>query len=384
MTCVETHQVYIYDRGGMKRLGHLRDLSQVQWERTRDHTSEASVRIEGASCDRQADLLRRLSVKRHEMVVFRGEDRVWEGPLWRIGDHGNYMEIVARDVTTYLYGTPLTRAWDNRYSSTAGVVEVTTRLEQIITYELQAARTVRAIGGEVVSVPAWESLDPPVNLLPYLSVHHFPNEARTAAYTQAYEMTVGEHLANCARSSGVDYTAIGRGIHLWDTSRPLGRTRALSEQDFYGRVVVSEYGAEHDQINYVIGQEGVYGEALNPDHLDYYGPWTTVDNAYSEEGANAPSVGELNSQASRNLTGRSPAPVEVRIPDGSTIRLGNGLSIRDLVPGVQLPLTAALNTRGRTQVQRLDVLRVTESVEGERVAVTLTPATRPDSDESEE
>src|SRR5690606_25134989 len=118
---------------------------------------------------------------------------------------------------------------------------------------------------------------------------------------------------------------------------------------------------------------GMYGEAINPDHLEFYGPWMTIYNAYNEEATAAPTQAELNSQAARNVSGRSPAPMEVRVPDNSTIRLSETLTINDLVPGVRIPLRATLNARAADQDQKLDHLVVQETAAGEKISVTLTP-----------
>lgn len=379
----QIHTAMIYDRGGTRRLGQLRDISQIQWSRDRDGVSEASLIIEGAACRRQQTLLSSIASKRHELVIFRGDDRVWEGPIYRIGDEGDRFTLLAKDVLAYLFGTMLSKVWDNSYNSTSGITPYSTRLESIINYELVTSRTGQAVGGGVADIPGWETLDPPINVLPHLQVHHFPNEAETSAKTQAFEMTVGMHLASAARWGGIDYTAVGRSIHIWDTSRYIGKIRTLTERDFFGNIVVTEYGADHTQAAYVLGQDGARGEAVNPQYLDFYGPWCTSFTSYNEEGSEAPTVGALNSQASRNTAGRSPAPVEVRIPDNSSIRLGDTLRISDLVPGVQVPLLATLNARARNQLQKLDHVTVVETAEGEEVKITLTPATKPDEDVEE-
>lgn len=376
----EQHYAMVYDRGGMRRIGEFAEITSVEWSRDRDGVSEAHVSIKGEACRRQRDLIRRLASKRHELVIFRGNDRVWEGPIFRISDDGEDVKIAAKDVLAYLFATALSKEWSNQYRSAVGPTEVTTRLGTIIEYELANSRVGRAVNGSPVLVPAWESLSPPINVLPFLQVHHFPNEARTAAKTAPFEMTVGEHLSSMARSSGVDYTAVGRSIHLWDTSRSIGQTRTLTEADFYGNVIVTEYGADHNQGAYVVGQEGMYGEAITTDNLDLYGPWVTIYNAYNEEETAAPTQPELDSQAARNTNGRSPAPVEVRVPDNSTVRLSETLRITDLVPGVKVPLLATLNARARNQDQKLDHVTVKESAEGESIMITLTPATRQDSD----
>lgn len=379
--CISGHRAFIYDRGGMTRVGQLLDISKIVWERDRDGISEASVTIAGAACGAQRDLLAQIASKRHELVIFRGEDRVWEGPIFRVGDELERFTISAKDVCAYLFGTALSREWDN---SGENATEMTTRMGTIISWELTHNRTGRAVGGGTVPITAWENLTPPANVLPFLTVHHFPNEARTSAKTLPFQMTVGELLSGAARQSGIDYTAVGRAIHIWDTSRAIGRTRTVTEKDFYGPIIVTEYGADHTQIAYSVGQAGIYGEAVNPDNLDFYGPWSTVYTPYNEEGTEGPDQAELNSQAARNTSGRSPVPVEVRVPDNSTIRLSHDLTIHDLVPGVQMPLLATLNARSRNQMQKLDHVTVTETAENETIQVMLTPATRPDSDEIEE
>ena len=382
--CITEHQVYIYDRGGMARFHQINNISQLVWSRDRDGVSEAEIRIIGDNCEREREKIRQIASKRHEMVIFRGNDRVWEGPISRIGDAGSSITIAAKDVCWYLFGTALSRVWDNS-SSGDGATEVTTRFDNIIRWELTHSRTVRKVGGGTLVRPAWESLNPPVNLLPYLEVHHFPNEARTSAKTATSQMTIGTHLAGAARSSGIDFAAIGRAIHIWDTSRSIGRTRTLTENDFFGNVIVTEYGADHTQGAYVsTGTADIYGEAFNEDNLDFYGPWEQVYTAYNEEGSQGPTQTELDSQASRNTSGRSPAPYEVRVPDNSSVRLSETLSIMDLVPGVQVPLRATLNAKAYEQLQKIDHLKATETADGETVKITLTPATRPDSDEEED
>src|SRR6185312_12206454 len=163
----------------------------------------------------------------------------------------------------------------------------------------------------------------------------------------------------------------------------LGVTQTLTEANFTTDVIVSEYGADHTQAAYVVAQEGAYGQALNLENLDYYGPWTTMYTVYNDEGTEQPTQSELNSQAQRNVSGRSPAPLEVRVPDNSGLILSDTLTINELVAGVQVPLRATLGPRKITQRQKLDHLQVTEDENGETIQVTLTPATRPDGDDEE-
>ena len=378
--CIEKHTAFIFDRGGSKRVGALLDISAIVWSRVRDQMSEASVVIEGDACDEQAEFISGIRAHRHEMVIYRGQERVWEGPIHRIASHPSYTEIYAHDIVDYLLHTPLTQEYDNR-----GVLAgpVSTRIGDIIEYELQHDR-VQNVEGVPTTVYGWENIDPPANVLPYFFVHHWPNEAETVSYTKPFEMTVGEHLETLAARSGIDYCTVGRALHVWDVSRSLGRIEQMSEANFFAEVIVTEYGSDHSQSEYVIGSDGVFGEALNLANLDYYGPWTNITTAYNEEGTEAPGEPELHSQAQRNLAGRSPVPSEVRVPDNSGIALSDTLTINMLVPGVQVPLRARLNARPLSQMQKIDSVKVSETSDGERIQITLTPTTRPDSDEEPE
>src|SRR5688572_26789323 len=92
--CISGHTAYIYDRGGMTRIGQILDIESIRWERNRDGVSEAQVVIAGRSCVNQRRLISGLITKRQELVIFREGKRVWEGPLWRIGDEGDRVVIV--------------------------------------------------------------------------------------------------------------------------------------------------------------------------------------------------------------------------------------------------------------------------------------------------
>ena len=361
--CVQGHTAYIFDRGGGKRVAQLLDVSRVVWSRDRDSISEATVRVEGDACAAQADVLAAIEPKRSELVIYRGLDRVWEGPVWRVNWHAGYVEINAHDIFAYILSTPLTQRYSNAYPN---IDTVTGRIGDILAAEL----------------PVWEALSPPANILPHVNLHHFTNEAKTSAITEAFEMTVGEHIFSLGRTAGVDWTVVGRALHVWDVSRSLGKTRTLTEADFFDEVIVTAYGADMAAQVYVVGSNGKYGHAgvSSP----YYGPWTMILTSYNEEGTADPTQEELDSQAKRNLNGRLPVPIEVRVPDNSGIRLDDTLTIHDMVPGVQIPLLATLNSRRTSQLQKIDLVTVTETPDRETVQVTLTPATKPDSEEPEE
>lgn len=378
--CVESHVALIYDRGGVTRLSQLTDLGEVTWGRVRSDLSEAEVIINGRACSRQADVLRRIESKRHELVLYRGGVRCWEGSIQQVAWYANRVVISAHDPSAYLRGTVLSKDWPN--SDGGGPTLMTERMEQIVVHELSQPYEMQTNDG-LVEVPRWENIDPPANLLPFLDVR--PGNVLTRSSTLAFEMTVQEHLDNLAES-GVDYTWVGRSMIVWDADTPLGRTRTLTDADFYGELEVYESGTRLAQVSHISGQRpdpdevivdpvpgdapaGV-GNAGGAD--DYYGPWTTLTTQANEDGDDQPTQTELNTQAQRNLGGRTIVPVDVIVPQGAGIRLGVGLGINDLVPGVEVPVLASLNLRPVQQTMVLDKMSVHESADGETISVDLT------------
>lgn len=107
--CVVRHSVVVYDRGGSRRVTPLVDLTEVKYERRLSAVSKAHVLLLGHACDQQAQALRSIHARRHELVIFRGDERVWEGPITQVKWTGDGVRIDASDVTEYLFGTPLSR-----------------------------------------------------------------------------------------------------------------------------------------------------------------------------------------------------------------------------------------------------------------------------------
>lgn len=356
------HSVYVFDRGGQRLIGELTPLSLVRWERTRDDISTATIHVPVRSpeCDRVLGILH---AGRHEIAIYRGDQRVWEGPITHLTFQGNRVEIQARDVMHYVYRLVMKSAYNNAFPN--------------VTTIIQRARTIL-----LAEMSRREAEDPPVNVLPYLTVHETPEDARTAAVTLPFASSVFDHIDGLAARAGLDYTVVGRAIHLFDVDTPLGQTPTVTEADFLGDVIITEYGLELATYVAITDGEGHAGEAGGDD--PYYGHVEVLHAAYDEttrqEDEPLPSVAEMTSQAKRVLAGARPTPVVVRIPDGSTLNPKGVLSPVDMVPGVRVPLMAQLPGRQLIQMQKLDHMRVEETGGsgvaegiGESVMVTLSP-----------
>lgn len=363
--CVSRHVVEIFDRGGRVKVGELNAMNQVDWARTRDDISGAGLRLNADQCVDVEELLLGLRSMRHEIAVWRGDERVWEGPITRRAGSRAGFEIHAKDVMHYAARTIMRAGYDNRGVNAGPVLD---RVALILNAELD--RKENPLHGSV----------PPINVLPHVVFHQTGTDARTSALTLPYQYTVFEHIDSLAAKGGMDYTVVGRAIHFWDTHQPLGRLQETATQaDFLGEIVVTEYGMEVATQTAVTDGQGNYG--LAGAESDYYGEVELLATAYDEsEGGTPPTSAEMESQAERNRSGRTPAPVHVRVPDGSSIDPTGVLRVQNLVPGVWIPVRAEVLGFKLTQMQKLTSMRVTETPTGESISVNLYPAAIADSE----
>ena len=381
-SCVVRHSAVIYDRGGRVVVARLHDLSEVKWSRLRSAISSASVSLTSSSCSAQAEDLAKIEPRRHELVLFRGGARVWEGPILNVSWGADGVTINAQDVFSYLSGTAISRLWDSTEGGNTSQV-MTERFEEIIRWEMTEPYEAPVGTGSAAHVavfPRWENLDTPANVIPYLDVR--PGSVITTSRVYPFEMMVGDHLADLARS-GVDFTVVGRSIVVWDSEQALSKTRTLTEDDFSGQVRVVASGESLAAISHAVGQvtqDPDTGEEIAPvvGHAGgtdlFYGPWERVVTSSTEVGAEGDAEQTaLTTQAQRDLLGRLPTPLEIRVENASLI-LGDTLPLDSLVPGVIVPVVAQLNLRQVSQVQVLDGISVTEDPAGETVQPTLLPA----------
>lgn len=344
--------VAVFDRGGITRLFPIDRTTSISYGRLRDGISDALIHIP-TSADCCGDLAT-LEPVRHEIVIFRDGQRVWEGPITRVSYSNDDVEIAAKDVMFWPYRTIMRAEYNNSYPN---IAYGTDRIGLILRNELERK----------------ERQDPPINVVPWIQIHTEADTARTSRRTLPYQKSVFEEIDDLAAKAGIDYTVVGRAIHVHDTSYLLGQTPLATEADFLGGVVVSMYGMDVCTYSAVTDGEGLWG-ADSRDQM-YYGEVEMLATAYDEENDTTnPSEPELRSQAQRNLSQRFPIPIEVRVPDNSAINPNSETFTFDmLVPGVKVPLMATAGCRSLRQDQKIDKVDIRQDDKGEVVTLTLLP-----------
>lgn len=368
LTC-EKHTAFIYDRGGIRQIGALDGLVRVKWGRTRDDISTGTVYLLTPSL-KCSEMLGRVEAGRHELVIFRGARRIWEGPIMRQALRRTQVEIEAHDVARYVNRTISHNEYDNRYPNNGPVID---RMDRVFVAELSRK----------------EAQDPPINVLQHMQlIRATPpqTEAGTAAHSIPFDQTVFEMLDEYAARGGIDYTVVGRAILMFDVHTKIGQTAMVSEDDFIGEPILTQYGSELATRVAMTDGKGNYGvyPPLNAPIDPYYGEWEVLHYAYGENAGpvdpnnpdDGPTVAEMTSQAERTYNQSKVPPWVVRVPDNTRLNPNGVLSIDDLVPGVQIPLTISVPGRTVSQMQKLDSMTVEETAnQGEVIKVTLSPAT---------
>jgi hypothetical protein len=374
-----SYRVFIYDQGGRTPRGEIEPLSSLTFGRKRDDISTCLVYTNGFGSDCCA-MYRDLRSWAHELVVFRDEKRVWEGPITRISYLPNSVEIEAKDVMAYLYRRIMRQGFNDSFQ----MVDPVTRLP-VFQGGVQLGLNTVVDRATRIIVNALAPWDP--NVLPYLTTLTHHDDARQSRVVEDYTQTAWEQIDDMAATAGLDYTTVGRRIILWDTHWAIGRLPEMRDKDFNSPPVVTEYGMQLANYGAVTNGSGVWGAArplAEPSPFVYYGPVEMLASAYDETSAATDEslthssrqalINELSGQARRNIAGRWPTPLVVRVPDNSTLSPNVGVGFEQLIPGVWIPLRSTGTCREVAQWQKLDSVTVTVGENGEQVQVVMSPA----------
>lgn len=369
-----THRIEVFRRGGRERVGELKQISYVEWNRTRDHYSDAKIVISGWDLD-CGNLLAMLQTWAYEIRVTRdngySKDKVWEGPITLLTYEVDTVTIHAKDVMGYAYRRIIKPVMDDSASGDTVVSRATRILQNVFAAD-----------------------DP--NILSYLTPLGQTDDPMQYRNTPPYTRTAFEEIDDMAANSGLDYTAVGRTILLWGTKNRIGTLPEFRDKDLGATPIVSEYGMSMANVYSVSDGNGIHGEAYRTDTegLDpVYGLVEMVSSSwasdsapdtgtYTQEGINK-IIASFEESAERSISTRYPPPVVVRIPDNTTLNADATVSIQQLVPGVVIPLRSTSTLRSVVGNQKLDSVKVIETEGKETITITLSSFSREDTDTDE-
>ena len=335
------NRAFIYDRSRRARLLNLPESTGVTWGRELSDVSAATVTVQAKDCQPE---LADVSPWAHSLVVFRDSgtgvpERVWEGPVRRTVDGADNFTVTASDVL----GWTQRRALSIRRAATNPVVtEIVLSLNNAYSRDNPGV-TVKTVG---VATGASVERDVP-----------------------AESVLVSEDVSSLS-GMGARYTALGGDVLVFADATVLGRTLPLDPtKHFLQAVEVVTEGDDLITRALARDDQGNRGTAGGTD--PYYG---LVESIVSP-GSGTHSRASLTRMATTARNRGYPAPRQVQIPDGATMRCDAPFPIRYLVPGTLIPVHGVTATgrvfRGSYLLSSLTVEQ--KASEQESVRVTLTP-----------
>lgn len=328
----------IYERGGTRRLFDVPAVASLEWARNLDAISRSTITTSPARGERAwADCCAELSQVQpwaHEVVMYRDDERVWEGPVRRVLQNRAGVQIIASDVV----------GWSERKVQAANIlatVGLTPQMTTLLTAVLASvANVTKTVGG-------------------------------TPSYTVPLDVKAGGYwsaLLSTLTGAGLSFTTVGRRVLYWDDpAYSPGATAILNpERHLIGDVETAREGDDLADKVYATNDQGELGSASTPD--TYYGG---VERSFAAAGVVGAAA--LNAVAARLQAARYPMPESLTIPDGSTLNCDAPFPIGVLVPGVLTPVKVTDLCWPVEQTMMLTDVRVTQDGNGEKVGVSYAP-----------
>jgi hypothetical protein len=330
----------VTDRHGGQIVDEL-TFAGLAWSRAVNGISEAKLTVPMGCCDR----LGSVRSWRHELMVVRGDNIVWQGPITGIPNSRDQVELQARDPLQWLRRRVVRKRRCSAPSCGGEPTPGTTVAHQLIT-------------------DALEPDDPGV-------LEHLTIAADSGLVARDFKVYSGYAYDALRDLVGVvDFTAVGKRIVLMPKGHLLGRTAVLTCDAFLGDVGAIEDGLSAASRAVVVGA-GVTGSAgwIDP----YFG---LIEVLVKDD--KIKTRDDANTQARGVVRGAMPPPLRVDVPSGAHLAADAPVSMDELVPGVGVPVLLDCTCRDAQQLQRLRSLSVTVNADGEQVAPVLLP---PGSDE---
>ncbi|MEU6628479.1 hypothetical protein ABZ905_09305 [Streptomyces parvus] len=373
--CPQEYRAILHWRGGARPFTSpsVKSLTEVQWNRTLNDTSEASVVVSkgqaGAEC---CGLLGQAEPYAHELSLYRDTELVWQGPVTRTVESRGTFTVEAKDVTEWLARTVNISAL--RYVSTNPADRQRRGPVQ------QIAETIVQLNmetGAFASEPDW------ARILPYIVrqddpvVTSFEKDGSDDA--SAWIVPILQIFDDELVTRGLEYTTVGRALVLGrpQTTADLAQAR-LTLDHIAGDVQIIRDGASGATLVWVTNQtdQEISGTQFGVSGVvsQIYGRLDTLVRT-TAEGLTAYDLWQL---ARASYNGRYPMPTSLAIPQGSSLAANAPVTMQQLVPGVRIDVSATGMCSSVSQPYRLSDVDVEWSdTAGEEVGVSLIPIGEP-------
>jgi hypothetical protein len=306
--CPQTYTALLHWQGGGRQFTALSGVTDVQWERKLDDTSQAVVQLTKGQA--APDCLRRVGKAEpwsHELTLYRDTDLVWQGPLFDYTENRTTIALTARDSLAWLSRRAVHAdlGWDGNAAACA----------------------------EAIIIDALSPDDP--GLLDYLDVllTGSPNTQREVVQGKTQHALA--QLAEVAQA-GLDYYTVGRAIYVRPDKVDYGvRPIHLRPRHFKENFQVRKVGSETSTKHYVVGTPPEGAVDGTPSPVGEFGgllPGIGLVETISSAG-NTSDPGILTAVARKVVGYGSPTPITITLPDQSGLVPTAPATIHELVPG---------------------------------------------------
>lgn len=339
------NEAWLYMKGGKVPIAPIEDPTGLEWNRVLNDVSDATVDIATGQHGECCSVYGKIGTWGHEIVMFRDGARVWEGPITNIKWRRGGVSIIAQD----------NLAWAKKRATSAKLVTVSDYVEK------QAWEEVSLTWG------AAGTHDP--NVVPYaqrLAANTGPPVTRDVRLFGGMYYDQWMELAK----AGAMFTFVGRRFLVWHSGYVMGLTTTLlPARHMSGDVEIEEDGMEVAERVAFVNDEGLFGTS----------PGTAVHAFYGVNdiivASDAPDESNLTAMATTHQEGLMPAPLKVNIPQGSVLSCDAPFDIGELVAGVLVPVKVEEGLcKMVISTHQLSSMKVTQGNDGEKVAITLDPA----------
>lgn len=335
------NRVYVADRAGRSLLLEV-PVKSVSWGRTLCGISKAVIDVDPPRC---TPALASVHAWAHSLVVFRNDERVWEGPIRRRRDSRDGLQITASDVLGWLEARPIDTA---RTATALTTAQMTWAIQQalapddpnVLAYLQDLAGLSATRQGDVAVVPG----------------------------DKRYDSVLTDQT-----KFGGRWSALGRSIMLWDDTYIIGRLRDLSpENHMEDDVEVIEDGDLLSTDSWARNDQGIVARTQIAGHVPvdpFYGLVGSVVSSPAQDAAGV--LRTAQAYADRSW----PIPLTIEVPSNAALRCDAPFPISRLVPGVLIPVTTTTATaRQVTGTFVLQAVNVSQKAgANEQVTVTLAP-----------
>jgi hypothetical protein len=339
-----TNEAFIFKKGGTVPIAPIEDPTSLEWNRVLNDCSDATVAVATGQHGECCSIYGKIGTWGHEIRMFRDGEPVWEGPITNIKWRRGGVSIIAQD----------NLAWSKKRITSEKYVPTPDYVEKQ-TWEM----VTETFGPNGTHDP---------NVIPYaqrLAANTGPTVTRDV---RVFGGMYFDQWLEMAKAGGM-FTFNGRRLLVWHSGYIMGITAPLlPTEHMSGEVEIEEDGMEvAARVAFVndLGQWGAAGIVVDP----FYG---INDILVSSDGSSAAS---LSAMANTEYEARSIAPLLVNVPQGSVLSCDAPMTIGELVPGTLVPVKMEEGIcRTVISTHQLSSLKVTQAAGGEKVAVTLDPA----------